>query len=454
MMIKLSLIEAALALKQSPPSENPTFEGVSIDTRTVAPGNLFVAIKGPSYDAHHFIKEAEDRGAIALVVERKVDSALPQIIVENTQIALGQLAHYWRKKFSIPVVGITGSVGKTTTKQMTASILSQAGKTLYSEGNKNNYYGVPLTLFQLNSEHQYAVIEMGADRPGEIDYLAKIVEPDVAVITTIAGVHLEVSEGIGFGSLEGVFDEKTKLFSALKEEGVAILNSNDQFYSKWLAQFPSLQKISFGEKADVMAQDLAPNENLQYEFTLVTPNGNISLQLSSIGRHNINNALAASAAAIALNIPLEKIKRGLENIPIASQRMAMHRTKQGALLIDDSYNANVLSVPAVMETLASFPGKRVMVFGDMLEIGPSSREEHYKIGLKAKELKLDAFFAYGNESLEAVKAFGAGGTYFTNQAELIKSLEAVSDDKTVIAVKGSRGMKLEKVVSALRGCDL
>ena len=190
-MIKLNLKEVAKALGQAEPRENITFEGVSIDTRTVAPGNLFVAIKGPSYDAHNFVKEAEKKGAIALVAERKVDSDLPQIIVPNTTTALGDLASYWRSQFTIPVVGITGSVGKTTTKQMVAAILNQCGKTLYSKENKNNYYGVPLTLFQLNSDHEYAVIEMGADRPGEIKYLANIVKPTVGIITMVAPVHIE-----------------------------------------------------------------------------------------------------------------------------------------------------------------------------------------------------------------------------------------------------------------------
>jgi UDP-N-acetylmuramoyl-tripeptide--D-alanyl-D-alanine ligase len=494
-MIKLNLQETAKALKQSAPDQNITFEGISIDTRTVQAGNLFIAIKGPAYDAHNFVKEAQDSGAVALIVEREVDCSLPQIIVPNTTLALGDLAHYWRSKFNIPVVGITGSVGKTTTKQMVAAILSQCGKTLYSEGNKNNYYGVPLTLFQLNSDYEYAVIEMGADRAGEIKYLANVAKPTVGIITMVAPVHIE-GEGSGFGSIEGVFQEKTELFKALGEEGIAILNADDNFYGRWKELIPSqchpspkspeeesgepgdaaqsliknswipafplrglragMTTVSFGFNpvADISAQNLQAKDNLQYSFDLKTPQGSIHINLSVMGKHNIPNALAATAAALALNIPLEKIKQGLKNIPLADKRMNTYRSPEGALIVDDSYNANVCSVPAVMETLAGFTGKRIMVFGDMLEIGSTSLEEHFKIGQKAKELKLDYFFAFGLDSVESVKAFGEGAQHFSDQQELIKVLRPLLDENTTVAVKGSRGMKLENIVEALKNATM
>ncbi len=452
-MIELSVYEAAKALNVEQYGEDVTFTGVSIDTRTILPGNLFVAIKGENFDGHEFINKAEENGAAALLVERKVNSYLPQIIVPSTHMALGELARYWREKFTLPIVGITGSAGKTTTKQMMGAILGQSGNTLIPEGNKNNYYGVPLTLFKLGLEHAYAVIEMGADRPGEISYLANIVQPTVSIITNVAAVHIEVAEGVGFGSVEGVFKEKSQIFANLPSNGFAIINADDAFFPQWQQNLISQNRLSFGLEgfADVTAENLQANTNMQYNFDLITPVGSINLTLSSIGKHNVMNALAASAAAVALNIPLGDIKVGLEAVPLVEKRMVTYAGKKGALIIDDSYNANVKSVPAVMEVLADFPGrsKRIMIFGDMLEIGPTSLTEHFKIGEKAKVLKINYFYTFGTDSYAASQAYGDAAKHFTEQTALINDVLPLLDENTIVVVKGSRGMKMENIVKEL-----
>ncbi len=452
-MIELNLHTAAEALQAELQGDGETiFSGVSIDSRTLIPGNLFVAIKGEKFDGHDYIGQVEEAGAIALLVHRPVKSYLPQIIVKDTFQALGQLAGFWRSRFKTPVVGITGSAGKTTTKQMLGAILSQAGNTLIPEGNKNNYYGVPLTLFRLSMDHAYAVIEMGADRPGEISYLTNIVRPDVAIITNVAAVHLQVEEGVGFGSVEGVFKEKSEIFSLLPENGVAVINADDHFFPAWEKNLKAKRRISFGlqHPADVYAVHLEPNSEMRYNFDLATPMGHTNLTLSSLGKHNVMNALAASSAAIALGIPLEDIKAGLEAVATVEKRLIRYPGKKGALIIDDSYNANVKSVPAVMEMLANFPGRRIMIFGDMLQLGATSLEEHAKVGELAKQLGLNYFFAYGPDSQAAVQSFGEHAAHFDAHEDLVEAVLPLLNTDTVVVVKGSRGMKMENVVKGLR----
>lgn len=452
-MIKLKLSTAAKALNAKFIGKDVTFIGAHNDTRELKEDNLFIAITGPNFDGHDFIESAKATGAAAVMVTREIDIDIPQLIVKDTTEAMGQLAKYWRDQFDIPFVGITGSVGKTTTRQMTGAILSQMGKTLISEGNKNNFYGVPLTLFRLGKEHHYAVIEMGADRPNDITYLVNIVRPQVATVTMVAPVHIEVKEGIGFGSVEGVLKEKTQIFSRLSENGIAVLNADSPYLDFWNKELSDHQRITFGlyDTADVTATDLRPNDIMQYEFTLHTPIGKQRVKLSSLGRHNVQNALCASAMAIAVGASLEDIRAGLANVPTVARRMISKKGYKGSTIIDDSYNANSVATHAVLDMLADYQDKkRIMVFGDMRELGNMSEQLHREIGEHAKETNLDYFFAYGPESRITVEAIDEPyAKHFKTHEELAAELKPLLDKNTIVVVKGSLGMHMNKVIELI-----
>ncbi len=450
-MIELKFSAAATILQGYLHGNDGQFRGAHNDTRQLQAGNLYIAIKGLHHDGHDFLLAAKEKGAVVALVQRYIDIDLPQIVVADTALAMAQLAKYWRQQFAIPFIGITGSAGKTTTRQMTGAILSQIGPTLISSGNHNNQFGVPLTLFHLHAEHQFAVIEMGADRPNDISYLVDIVQPQVAIITNVAAVHLQVSEAIGFGSLEGVFAEKSQIFSRLGTEGVAIINADDDFYPRWQKLLMDTKHMSFGlsPAADVTAYHLTHNADMQYNFDLHTPQGEVNVSLSSMGKHNVTNAVAAAAAALNVGAYLPAIKAGLENVPLVARRLNRFVGLKGSTLIDDSYNANVRSVPAVIEMLAQYPNKRILVFGDMREIGPSSAEEHRKIGHVAKQAGIDYLFAYGKDSQYTVETFGDQGYFFTSHDDLIHAIKPLLDEKTTVAIKGSLSMKLNIIVEAL-----
>ena len=349
-MIQLEILKTAELISATYNGGDLSYTGVSIDTRSLQAGNLYIAIKGGNLDGHAYLQQAKDAGAVAAIVTSKMPVDIPQLVVADTTLAMGVLAHYWRAQFTLPVVGITGSCGKTTTTRMVVAILQQQGNTLFPSGNQNNQWGVPLTLFKLNTTHQFAVIEMGADRPGEIEYLANIVQADVAVLTNVAPVHLEVEPGIGFGTIAGVYAEKTTIFKALSSDGIAIVNADDDYFSDWQRLLENKPSLSFGDNviADVRATNIQARDDLRYQFNLQTPQGEIAIQLSSLGKHNILNALAASAVGIALNISLENIQQGLVNVEVVARRMVQQRLACGAMLIDDSYNSNVKSAKAVI----------------------------------------------------------------------------------------------------------
>lgn len=448
----MRLGQAAQAVNGTVHGENIEFIGAHNDTRVLQPGNLYIAIKGEQFDGHDFLDKAQAAGAIAALVSRHIDHPLPQIVVTDTQLAMGQLAKYWRQQFKIPFVGITGSVGKTTTRQMIGAIVSERGNTLISEGNKNNQFGVPLTLFRLGPEHKFAVIEMGADRPGDITYLADIVRPQVAVITMVAPVHLEVQAGIGFGTIEGVLQEKTQIFSQLPENGTAILNADSPYYDYWHKHLAKHHQISFGMQnaADVYATDLSAHNEMQYRFTLHTPVGKQQIQLSSLGKHNVNNAVAASAAAVALGITLDEIQAGLANVPVVEQRMIRKKGLNGAIVIDDSYNANVIATKALVDMLGDYKDKkRILAFGDMRELGKISQEEHRKIGEHAKAVGIEYLLAYGPETKATVAAMGKNAEHFDSHEALIERLKPLMDEHTIVVVKGSLRMSMDKVVNAI-----
>lgn len=423
-----------------------SFATVSTDTRTIKPGELFVALKGPNFNANEFVAAAKEKGAAAAIVSETIQTDLPYIKVADTLKALGEFAAWHRQQFTIPIIGLTGSAGKTTTKTMLASILQECGNTMATAGTLNNDIGVPKTLLCLRPEHQYAVIEMGANHHGEIAYVANIAKPTVAFITNAGPVHLE-----GFGSVEGVAKAKAEIYQGLPSDGIIIINADEQFADYWHKLAGSHRVITFGRKnkADISAKNVMINAEGYAEFILVTPEGEAKITLAIMGEHNVMNALAAAAGALAVNASLTAIKAGLAKAQPVYQRLEIHTSKEGALIIDDSYNANPLGVTAAIKILAKKTGEKVLALGEMRELGPDAPQYHAQIGRTAKEMGVNRLYAYGNLTEFAVKEFGAQGINFAEQADLIKAIRAELQPNTTILVKGSLSTKMKNVVNAL-----
>jgi UDP-N-acetylmuramoyl-tripeptide--D-alanyl-D-alanine ligase len=420
---------------------------VSTDTRSLAAGALFVALRGERHDAHDFAAVACDAGAAALLVERELALGLPQVVVADTQVALGEIARALRLRGTAKVVGITGSNGKTTVKSLVASILARHGRTHVNAGNLNNEIGLPLTLCAMPADSEYAVLEMGAGKPGDIAYLARIARPDVALVNNVASAHLE-----RMGSLQGVAETKGAIYRALPNDGIAVINADDAFAEYFALLAAPRRVLRFGllRRADVGAA-IDPDAGNDGRFRLLAPNGGIEVALPLPGRHNIMNALAASAVAIALGVPLATIKAGLEAAPVVAGRLARSTLAGGAVLVDDSYNANPGSFAAAVATLAAEPGERVLVMGDMAELGSDSARLHAETGALARRSGIDRLFAVGPRSRAAADAFGPGGRHFDDQASLVEALRAELRAGVVLLVKGSRSSAMDRVVSALRG---
>lgn len=420
--------------------------GVSIDTRKVQAGDLFVAIKGERVDGHDFLADAQARGAIAALVTRKVDSSLPQVVVDDTALALGDLASAVRAQSNVRVIGITGSNGKTTVKTLTASILSRHGRTHVNAGNYNNELGLPLTLLAMPQDTEYAVLEMGAGKPGDIAYLAAIARPDIGLVNTIAPAHLE-----RMGSVEGVAETKGALYQALPVDGVAIINADDAFASFFAGLAGSRRQLRFAlsHKADVGA-DIVDQRVDGSHFVLSTPAGDADVHLPLAGRHNIANAMAAASIALALGVPLDTIVEGLEQVPGVAGRLQLEHMPGGWTLIDDSYNANPGSVGAAIDTLALAEGERWLVLGDMAELGDNAAALHAGIGERARKHGINRLFAVGPLSASAVKAFGEHGEHFADKAALSAALKQQLHGGVTCLVKGSRSAGMDQVVAALR----
>lgn len=445
-MIHMTLQQAADILETNANAPHLSFQGISIDTRKIEPNQLFIAIPGEQVDGHDFIEEARKKGASAALVNRFVESELPQIKVNDTILAMGKLGAAWRHQFNLPIVAVTGSNGKTTLKNMIASILIAAcgnDKThvLATKGTLNNHLGLPLTLAELNHTHRYGVIEMGMNHFGEIEYLTQLTQPDVALITNAAAAHLE-----GVGDLAGVARAKGEIFLGLSPKGTAILNRDDHFFSYWQELVGKRTIISFGlhDEANVT---LVSQQN---DTTIInTPQGQIDIRLPLLGQHNIVNMLAATAAACALNIPLSAIKKGLETIAPAPGRLQLHKLKNGVNLIDDTYNANPFSLQAAVDTLAHFTGKKILVLGDMKELGEQTTTLHHDAGKKIRAAGIDYLFTYGELSAHTAQAFGEGAYHFNTQDKLITAVKPLLYNQTTVLVKGSRSMRMEKIVHQL-----
>jgi UDP-N-acetylmuramoyl-tripeptide--D-alanyl-D-alanine ligase len=439
----MRLHEAAEALGARWAGEDVMLQGVSTDTRTLQAGQLFVALHGPNFDGHDYLAEAKAKGAAACMVEKPVANC-PTLIVGDTRLALGKLAQAWRRRFTIPLVAVTGSNGKTTVKEMLASILGQQGDTLATRGNLNNDIGLPLTLFGLDIQHQSAVVEMGANKAGEIAYLTRLAEPNVAIITNAASAHLE-----GFGSLEGVAKAKGEIFQGLRENGKAIINADDRFAPLWRDLAKNKNQLTFGlhQPADVSAHWQAGDRGSQIQVT--TPGGEVQFELALLGEHNVMNALAAIAAAQAAGMPLTAIKVGLQRMQPVPGRLQLKQGHNGSRIIDDTYNANPASLAAGIQVLASFAGKQILVLGEMGELGEGAITLHAEAGHAAKAGGVDALYTVGPMAKAAAKAFGKGAQYFNNQETAIAALQTELTPNVTVLLKGSRLSHMEQVVDAL-----
>jgi len=430
-----------------------SFSGVSSDTRTLEPGELFVALRGPRFDANQFVSAAHSAGAAGALVDSAQEVAISQILVQDTQAALERLGHSWRSQFAIPVIGVAGSNGKTTTKEMTAAILAQAGSCLATRGTLNNHIGVPLTLLRIEATNKFAVIEMGANHPGEVAALVRIARPTVGLITNAGAEHLE-----GFGSLAGVARAEGEMVEGLAASATAVINADDEFANLW-RQMTAARIVSFGieKKADFAATDIRTTidaEGFVTRFVLESPLGpGTPVELHMGGRHNVANALAAAAAASAAGATLQHVVAGLAAVRAVPGRLQFKRASGGAWLIDDSYNANPSSVRAGIQVLASLEGHRWLVLGDMAELGEYAHSSHREIGEFARKCGIERLYATGELAALAVESFGPGAKWFADSTALAQALEAADADVRML-IKGSRVNRLERVVEALVGSTI
>lgn len=459
----MRLQEAAEVLNARRQGDNVLFTGVSTDSRTVCPGELFVALTGENYDGHQFVRAAREQGAVAAMVEHDLNDAalstdFPLVCVENTRSSLGQLSARWRQRFSMPLAAVTGSNGKTTVKEMLAAILRCAveegtvvpddcpSRVLATVGNLNNDIGVPLMLLRLREIHQYAVIEMGMNHAGEIAYLTRLAQPDVAVITNAGAAHIE-----GLGSVEAVARAKGEIFAGLSQQGTAVINADDDYASLWRTLIGKRRVIDFGFSAKAQVSAEFKSEPYGSTIQLKLPDGIQHVTLKVPGTHNIRNGLAAAAAAVALGVNSGAIVAGLERFKGVQGRLQIKQGRNRSVLIDDSYNANPESVKAALAVLAAAAGKKILILGDMGELGKTARDLHRTIGEEARLLKLDELMTVGELSRCASDAYGQGARHFNDMETLLDSLENRLDADVTILVKGSRFMHMERIVNRLEG---
>lgn len=444
-MLKLRLVEIALWTHGQVMGEDVAVRGVCTDSRASCAGMLFVALKGEHHDGHDHLAAAAAQGAAAALVSRRVDVDLPQVVVGDTLEALGDLASAVRAQRDVRVIGITGSNGKTTVKTLTAAILARHGKTHVNPGNFNNEIGLPLTLLGMPEDSEYAVLEMGAGKPGDIAYLAAIARPDIGLVNNIAPAHLE-----RMGSMDGVAETKGALYSALPPDGVAIINADDAYAGLFTGLAGQRRVLRFGleRSADVGAEiiEMGPEGS---RFVLSSPCGDAEIALPLPGRHNIANALAAAAIACALGVPTECIVHGLHHVGPVAGRLRRCEMAGGWTLIDDSYNANPGSAAAAIDTLAMMSGERWLVLGDMAELGTNASALHADIGRQARARGIDRLFAVGPLSRAAVESFGGDALHFDDSEALTAALRTQLHAGVTCLIKGSRSSAMDRVVAAL-----
>lgn len=443
-MIAMNTVDAARLLDAPLVGADIAFRGVSTDSRSIEARQLFVALRGENFDGNLFVAKAAERGAAAAIVSRKVEADIAQLVVGDTAAALGRLAQAWRRRFALPVLALTGSNGKTTVKEMLRSILvahcGDAGEVLVTEGNLNNHIGLPQMLLRLDARHRYAVFEMGMNHLGEIDYLARLAEPGVALIIMAGTAHIGE-----LGSREAIAQAKGEIVAALRPDGIAVINMHDRFGAYWRGLAGGRRVIGFG----IGAEDEVVGEFQAGSLTIRYRGESVQVHLHVAGEHNQRNALAAAAGALALEVPLATVRAGLEDFEGVPGRLRAYSGHKGATIIDDTYNANPDSVRAAIDVLAGKPGKRFLVLGDMGELGKDAAGMHAQIGAYARNANLDGTFALGTLTETTVMEMGVSGWHFDSVDALVDELESHLAPDVTVLVKGSRFMKMERVVEKL-----
>ena len=448
-MIPVSLQTLASVLNAELVGADSQITEVTTDTRQVTRGCLFVALKGERFDAHDFAMDAVAAGAGALLVSKRLVAEIPQLVVKDTRIALGQFAAWVRQQVTTKVVALTGSSGKTSVKEMTAAILRECGEVLHTAGNFNNEIGVPLTLLRLQPQHDFAVIELGANHIGEIAYTTALTQPQSALVNNLAAAHLE-----GFGSLAGVAQAKGEIFAGLPADGIAILNADSNDWPRWQAGLQNKKVWRFSpqaaESVDFFASEVQVKGSMTH-FILHSPFGTTEVALPLPGRHNVANALAAAALAMSVGATLEAVREGLRQLQAVPGRLFPVALSAGKLLLDDSYNANVGSMTAAAQVLAEMPGYRVMVVGDMAELGAEAEECHRQVGEAARLAGIDKVISVGTLSQILSSAAGNGEHYQDKTAVIARVAELLSAHAVItVLIKGSRSAAMEQVVRALQ----
>ncbi|PCJ30160.1 MAG: hypothetical protein COA99_18500 [Moraxellaceae bacterium] len=451
--------EAAKKIDGELTGSDISFASVSTDTRSIKAGDLFVALRGPNFDGHEYLDVAKKNGAVAVLISKSVKTSLPAIMVKDTRLGLGRLAAAWRAQYQLPTIAVTGSCGKTTLKEMLAAILNLRGATHFTAGNFNNEIGVPLTLLNLSEDHQYAVIELGANHLGEIAYTADLTRPDVAVVTNAGDAHIE-----GFGSKENVGKAKGEIFQGLSSNGVAVLNRDDEFYNYWCSLVEGKRQVSFSlenAKADFFGSDLELQKSGKYHFLLNVSSSVcrdndacIGIALPLLGRFSVLNAISAAAAAYSVGATLTEIKSGLESISSIKGRLCP-LTVGPLHIIDDSYNANPVSIHAAVDLLAEIPGNKCLVLGDMAELGVHAPSLHREIGEYAAEKAIDNLLVFGRHASDYLfgftthKSTDQKGAIFDSCEEIAQFVHDELSNYTIL-IKGSRSVAMERVIQCLK----
>jgi UDP-N-acetylmuramoyl-tripeptide--D-alanyl-D-alanine ligase len=447
--MKQTLSDFALAMSGALHGEDAAFHGVTSDSRSCGAGELFFALSGERFDGHDYVTAAAERGVAGVVVNRFLDVSVPQILVSDVLIALQTAAAKWRRSFQIPVVGVAGSNGKTTTKEMVAAVLGHLGPCLSTKGTLNNHIGVPMTLLQLTEQHRSAVIEIGANHPGEVAALTAIAAPTIGLVTNAGAEHLE-----GFGSLEGAARAEGEMFAGLDSGAVAVMNADDDYFPLWTSMNRAGTTLRFGESREaefrlLLEPAVFGDAGERQMFSMATPGGDIAVNLGLAGRHNIQNALAAGAAAFAAGCTPGQIAAGLNSVRPVKGRLEVKTSRDGGCVIDDSYNANPSSLQAGLTVLAETPSERWLVLGNMAELGASARQAHLAAGEEARRAGVTKLFALGDLAVAAADSFGAGAEVFADCDALVARLNGAVVQGVTVLVKGSRVNRLERVVDSL-----
>jgi UDP-N-acetylmuramoyl-tripeptide--D-alanyl-D-alanine ligase len=446
MMRSLRLSELTASLDATLLGADVAFGAVSTDSRRVGAGDLFVALKGDQFDGHDFLPAVASSGAVAALVSTAAEIDLPQLLVADTQRALGRLGAYNRDLYRGPLVAITGSSGKTSVKNMASAVLSRRGRTLATEGNYNNEIGVPLTLLRLEPGLQFAVVEMGAAALGDIAWLCELGRPTVSVLLNAMPAHLE-----GFGSVAEVARAKGEIFDGLGAGDVAVINADQPWADDWRKRAAPARVLDFSMSGDAAVR-LLEQRSLGIEgstFRVATPAGEMRAELALPGEHNVANALAATAIGLACGLSLEEIAAGLADVRPVAGRLSVQRNAAGVLVVDDCYNANPGSVRAAIDTLAATPGRRTLVLGEMRELGDDSETLHAEMGSYARECGIEGFWGVGDALRSAVAAFGPAARWYPDCDSAAGELAAAFTASDVVLVKGSRGARMERLLQAL-----